>query len=463
MSTGSDSASPATHEGAGPTPLVSTEAPLTLTDRPPRTLSGWAQTAMWASFGISLFGPLTGALVALSVGSQAAGLAACALGTVIGALLLGGAAAIGAKLGTPSMVGLRGLLGRRTSIVPTVLNIAQNIGWAMMEIIVIASAATSIVGDQWRWFFVILAGILTCIMAVHPLGSVKILRLVMLWLVLVGSIYLFVMVLRSPARPVDQSGVIGFWPAVDLAAAQVISFAPLAADYSRHSKTTGGAFGGAAVGYGLATFGYYALGVFAVAHLPGDLTGTELLTALMALPAGAFAIGLLLIDELDNAFADIYSATVSVHNLAPHVDRRIISVAVALIATLLAGFMGFDQYESFLYLIGSAFIPLFTVAVVDFFAVRRQRWDITEHSSFRWAPLVAWIIGFIAYQLIYPGTVPGWSPLWAGIDEAIGFVAPTWLGSTLGTMVVSGLAAWILGVIETRHSDKPLPEAPTSD
>ncbi len=39
------------------------EAPLTLTDKPPRTLGAGAQTAMWASFGVTLFGPLTGALV----------------------------------------------------------------------------------------------------------------------------------------------------------------------------------------------------------------------------------------------------------------------------------------------------------------------------------------------------------------------------------------------------------------
>lgn len=55
------------------------EAPLTLTDKPPRTLGAGAQTAMWASFGVTLFGPLTGALVTQSVGSLVGGLAACAL------------------------------------------------------------------------------------------------------------------------------------------------------------------------------------------------------------------------------------------------------------------------------------------------------------------------------------------------------------------------------------------------
>mgnify|MGYP000985490230 CR=1 FL=1 len=196
-----------------PKPEASVEAPLTLTDAPPRTLGAWAQTAMWGSFGVTLFGPLTGALVALSAGSVEAGLAAAGVGTVIGALLLGGSAAIGARLGTPSMVGLRGLLGFRGSLAPTALNIVQNLGWAMMEIIVISSAAATIAGPGWRWPFVILAGALTTLMAVYPLRSVKVLRVVMLWLVLLGSAGLFVMVLAQPAHALDQGGVLGFWPA----------------------------------------------------------------------------------------------------------------------------------------------------------------------------------------------------------------------------------------------------------
>ncbi|WP_260282790.1 purine-cytosine permease family protein [Propionibacterium freudenreichii] len=440
---------PAGHRSSGTESRRSVEAPLTLTDKPPRTLGAGAQTAMWASFGVTLFGPLTGALVTQSVGSLGGGLAACALGTLVGALLLGGAAGIGAHTGTPSMVGLRGLLGRGASVVPTVLNIAQNIGWAMMEIIVITSAATHIVGAAWHWPFVIVAGALCTLMAIRPLGSVKILRTVMLWLVLAGSIYLFVMVLRQPSHAIGQDAVIGFWPGVDLAAAQVVSFAPLAADYSRHATSGRSAFASSTAGYGVAIFAYYALGVFAVAHLGGDLAGTNLLAALMVLPVGGLAIGLLLLDELDNAFANVYSSTVSVHNLAPRLDRRVISVAVGVVATVLAGLAGFDQYEGFLYLIGSAFVPLFTVAVVDFFVTRRGRWDTTSAAPFRWSPTLAWVIGFVAYQLIYPGSIPGWSDLWAGLAQALGFVAPGWLGSTLGSIVVSAVAAAGLGAIDT--------------
>ncbi|SDB89192.1 putative hydroxymethylpyrimidine transporter CytX [Raineyella antarctica] len=438
-----------TSPDAGP---KASEAPLTLSTEPPRTFGVWAQTALWGNLGISLFGPLTGALIGLSVGTVAGGILATVVGCLIGALILGGSATFGAVTGAPSMVALRGLLGRRGSVVPTILNILQNIGWGTMEIIVISTTAASILGSDWRWPFVVLTGIVTTVMAIRPLGSAKLLRTVMVWLVLLCSVYLFVVVLRQPVHPIDQSGVIGFWPGVDLAVAGVVSFAPLAADYSRHSRSTSAAFIGAGVGYGLAAIAYYALGVLAVAHLTGDLSDAKLIGALVALPAGGIALFLLMVDEVDEAFANIYSTTMSVHNILPNLDRRIISVVIGVIATLLAGLMDFSRYQSFLFLIGSFFVPLFTVAVVDFALIRRGQWDVSDRAPFRWVPVVAWLAGFVAYQLIYPGDIPGWSSLWAGLAAGLGFVAPSWLGSSVGAILVSGIVMAGLGQLERRRA-----------
>jgi len=361
------------------------EAPIVLTTDPPRPLGFFDQFAMWANLGISLFGPLTGALIAATTGSLWLGIAAIVVGCTIGAGLLGTSALFGVTTGAPAMVSLRGVLGRRGSVAPTVLNIGQNIGWATMEIIVIATAASAILGDQWRWPFVLLAGAVATLMAVKPLGSVRMLRKVMVWLVLIASVVLFIQVLSQPRQPIPQDAVLGFWPAVDLAVAGVVSFAPLAADYSRHSLTRKAAFWGSSLGYGLAAIAYYTLGVLAVAHLGG----TDVIAALVALPAGAIALGILLTDEVDEAFANIYSTTMSVQNIAPNVDRRIVAVAIGVIATLLAGFLDFGQYQSFLFLIGSVFVPLFAMAAADFLLVSGQRWDVSATSRLRWAPVVA--------------------------------------------------------------------------
>jgi len=435
----------ATSTSAATTDLVDRsarhEAPIVLTTEPPRPLRFFDQFAMWANLGISLFGPLTGALIAATTGSVWLGIAAIVVGCSIGAALLGTSAVFGATTGAPAMVSLRGLLGRRGSVAPTILNIGQNIGWATMEIIVIATAAAAILGDAWRWPFVILAGAAATAMAVRPLGSVRLLRKVMVWLVLIASVVLFAQVLLQPRQPIPQDAVLGFWPAVDLAVAGVISFAPLAADYSRHSQTRKAAFWGSSLGYGLAAIAYYSLGVFAVAHLGA----TDVIAALVALPAGAVALAILLTDEVDEAFANVYSTTMSIQNLFGTLDRRIVAVVVGVIATLLAGFLDFSQYQSFLFLIGSVFVPLFAVAAADFLLVSGQRWDVSASSRLRWVPVVAWAGGFVAYQMIYPGTVPLWSDFWLGLDAAIGFTPPTWLGSSVAAILVAGVLMVVLG------------------
>jgi NCS1 family nucleobase:cation symporter-1 len=419
------------------------EAPLTLTTEPPRPLGFTDQLAMWGNLGISLFGPLTGALIATTAGSVGLGIAAIVVGCGIGAILLGASAVMGTATGAPAMVTLRGLVGRRGSVLPTVLNIAQNIGWATMEIIVISTAAVAVIGEAWRWPFVVLAGAAATVMAIRPLGSVRLLRKVMVWLVLAASAFLFVQVLLQPRQSIPQDSVLGFWPAADLAIAGVISFAPLAADYSRHSRTRKAAFWGASLGYGLAAIAYYALGVFAVVNLGAS----DVITALVTLPAGAIAITILLADEVDEAFANIYSTTMSVHNIVPQLDRRILALIIGVTATLLAGLLNFGQYQSFLFLIGSVFVPLYAVAAVDFFVVSRQRWDVSATSRFRVAPVIAWACGFVAYQLVYPGTVPGWAAFWIWLDGRIGFSPPTWLGSSVAAIAVGGLVMLISGLL----------------
>lgn len=427
---------------------ASTEAPLVLTTDTPRTLGFWDQFTLWGNLGISLFGPVTGALVAAYTGSLATGLLAVAVGCGIGALVLGGAAVFGSQTGAPAMVALRGLFGRRGSAAPTVLNIAQNLGWATMEIIVISQAAVAVTSERWRWLFVLLAGLIATAMAVRPLGSVKVLRKFMVWVVLLASAYLFLQVLSKPVHDLPQDGVLGFWPAVDLAAAGVVSFAPLAADYTRHSRTNKAAFAGSSLGYGLAAVLYYSLGVLAVATL--QTNSTDVITALVTLPAGAIALLVLLVDEVDEAYANVYSTTMAAHNLIGQVDRRWISVAIGTLATGLALVVDLGNYTQFLYLIGSVFIPLFAVAIADFFLVSTMRWDVSGTARFRWQPAVAWVAGFVTYQVVNPGTVAGWSSFWTGVQggvlEAFGAeTMPTWLGATYTSIIVSMTAAVLIG------------------
>src|SRR3954465_10261429 len=78
---------------AGPTP----DAPLTLTEPPPRTLGLRDALGLWGNLGISLLLPVAAVLVVLPGRPLSETLGAIVLGALIGAVLLGLAAAAGAR------------------------------------------------------------------------------------------------------------------------------------------------------------------------------------------------------------------------------------------------------------------------------------------------------------------------------------------------------------------------------
>ena len=186
--------------------------------------------------------------------------------------------------------------------------------------------------------------------------------------------------------------------------------------------------------------------MLAVSRLGGD----DLIAALIALPAGWIALLVLLVDEVDEAFANVYSTTMSVQNLFPRLDRRGVALGVGALATVAACLFDLSRYQSFLYLIGSVFVPLFAVAAADFFGVSGRVWDVGARSRLRLAPVVSWVCGFVTYQLIAPGTVPFWSDAWAGLADLIGFSAPSWLGSSVASIAVSVVAMLVLGRLAAR-------------
>ncbi|HET9516896.1 MAG TPA: cytosine permease, partial [Actinoplanes sp.] len=322
------------------------DAPLTLAVPPPRSLGLASNTAFWWNLGISLLLPVAAVYVVLPDRPLWASLLAIVVGAVIGGVLLGLAAAPGAGEGVPAMVLLRGLLGGRVSYVPTVANLAQCVGWATFEIVVIAEAASRIVGAP-RWPFVVVAGVLATLMALRPLGVVRLLARYAVWVALAAVVYLFVQVLRQPlpARAPVGSAT-SFWTAVDVVIALPASWAPLAADYTRHVRSARSAGVGAALGYGTATIVFFTLGVLAlVAYGAG---GLDVIDALLAVPLGGLALVVLVVVELDEAFANIYSTAVSSQNIAARWDRRILAVGVGTVATLLALSFDIVAYEPFL-------------------------------------------------------------------------------------------------------------------
>jgi len=436
-------------------PATRREAPLTLAEAP-TTLLGLRDTlGLWGNLGISLLLPVAAAFVVLAGRPLALTLLAIVVGAVIGALLLGLTAATSAAERVPAMVLLRGLLGRRASALPTVLNLVQCLGWATFEIVVIAEAAARALHTE-RWPFVLVGGVLATAMAVRPLGAVRVLARYAVWVALASVAYLFVRVLTGPLPQVQTGGAASFWSAVDVVIALPVSWFPLAGDYTRHARSTRTALVGSAVGYGAATVALFTLGVLALSAY--GAAGLDVIGALLAAPLGLLAVLLLVFVELDEVFANVYSAAVSSQNLAARLDRRVLAVAVGTVATLLALSFDIASYEPFLFLLGAVFVPLAGVLIVAYYLVPRGSWDVSDTAPGRPLLLLPWAAGFVTYQLTLPtlfaGPGAGWTAWWSARQTDLGISGTSGLSASLVSLTVATLltaAVTVPGTLRQRR------------
>jgi nucleobase:cation symporter-1, NCS1 family len=419
------------------------EPGLTLADEQPRTLGFFDQVALWGNLGISLLGPVTAVLVLGQGMSYLAGFVAIVVGTVIGTLGLGLANVAGARTGSPAMVMLRGLFGAKLSFLPTIVNLIQVLGWATFELFIIASAARQLLPWKVTWPYIVIAGVLTTVMAVRPLGAVRLLRRYALIAVVIAITYLIVQLLREPLPSFTHGNWNGFWAGTDLVIAVSVSWIPLAADYSRHARSERSAFAGSFVGYSLTQIVCYGLGLLALSTVAAaDPSQQGMFGAFIAVPLGWLAFGILVLRELDESFANVYSTAISTQNLLPRVDRRILAVIIGALATGLALAIDIASYQNFLLLVGSIFVPMFAVFVVRYFVYRGWKtWDTSQTAPSRFGLLVPWALGFAAYQLVNPGAIAWWAARWSTVRDWLHFTPPTWLSASLFSFAVAFLVA----------------------
>lgn len=423
----------------------------------PRSLGFLDQGAFWANLGVSLLG-FAGVLAVLQPAGAppltvAAAVVATIVGTAIGSAMVGLSAIPGARTGAPAMVVLRDLFGGVLSWIPSVLNVVQLIGWGTFELVVIAQAGTlAIGGPTWAW--VVGAGVVTTLLTLRPLGMLRLLRRVVTILVAISVAYLAWWLFSRPAAA-DLGGSgswSGFWAGTDAAIAVAVSWIPVASDYSRHSKRVSTAFTAATVGYGVTQVLCFVVGLAALSLVGGD--GDAVFAPMLAAPLGVVALLILTVRETDQSFANVYSTAVSAQNLVPRADRRVLSLAIGVLITVLALGVTIDDYAVFLAVIGSVFVPLLGVGVGEALVAHRRgrAMDLSRWAPSRPLMVLAWVVGLVVYQLINPGGAPVWSDAWSALREAIGFAPPSWLSASLTSFLVAGLVAAAFAALEPRRT-----------
>jgi putative hydroxymethylpyrimidine transporter CytX len=402
-----------------------------------RTLGFFDLFVLWSSLGVGLLVLAAGAFMLWAFGlSLAEALAVSLVGSIAGSLLLAAAGLPGSRAGVPTMVSLRPIIGRRGSWAPSAFNAFQLLAWAAFELLVMGLAATVIVGKVFgpmtAAVFVPLFGAIVFFLALGgPLAVVRHwLEKFAIWFVY-GTTALLAsyLVLRLSeggvdlgARPFPAS--YAGWPSVllalDLVIVMPISWWPLVADYNRFGRSPRTSFAATTLGYAAANTAYYALGAALAAFAAVAISGPaypDFLAAIALLGLGGVPLLIILVDETDNAFANVYSTAVSAQNVAPRTRQALLVAAatglasVGAIALVAAGQGLGDSFELFLIFIGGVFVPLLGVVVADTLAVRRGGYADEEFvegaPAFRWGALASWAVGVAVYYAVHEGLLPG--------------------------------------------------------
>lgn len=362
---------------------------------------------IWFGAGVSIAEILTGTYLApLGFGR---GLAAIIVGHIIGCLMLFLAGVIGGKARKSAMETVKMSFGQKGSLLFSVLNVLQLVGWTAIMIYDGALAADGIMSTgRWIWCLIIGALIVLWIMiGITNLGKVNVIAMTALFILTL--ILCKVIFFDSGAVGMAADESMTFGAAVELSVAMPLSWLPLISDYTREAKEPVKATAASAIVYGIVSCWMYVIGMGAAIY-----TGEYDIAQIM-MKAGLGIVGLLIIvfSTVTTTFLDAYSAGVSSESIFSRMNGKWFAVVVTIIGTLCAILFQMTDITDFLYLIGSVFAPMIAIMIADYFILKKNH----SESAVNVVNLVIWIIGFAVYRMLMNVDLP--------------------LGSTLTDMVIT--------------------------
>ena len=360
--------------------------------------SVFENSLIWFGAAVSIAEILTGTYLA-PLGFQK-GLAAILLGHVIGCILLFLAGVIGGQARKSSMETVKMSFGQKGSLLFSVLNVMQLVGWTAIMIYDGALAAGGMFNlGHWIWCLVI-GGliVLWILVGITNLGRIN--------TVAMGALFILTLFLSKilfagdalMAGSLEDS--MSFGAAVELSVAMPLSWLPLISDYTREAEKPVKSAAASALVYGLVSCWMYVIGMGA-----SIVTGEYDIAQIM-ISAGLGAAGLLIIvlSTVTTTFLDAWSAGISSESISGKLAGKAKPVAVLVTIAGIAAAMLLPIYNitDFLYLIGSVFAPMIAVQIADFFIMKRD----SSKASFDWAALAVWLFGFILYRILMGIDIP---------------------------------------------------------
>ena len=351
---------------------------------------------IWFGAGVSIAEILTGTY--LDPLGFSIGLTAIIVGHIIGCFMLFLAGVIGGKVRKSAMETVKMSFGQKGSLLFSVLNVLQLVGWTAIMIYDGALAADGIVSTgRWVWCLVI-GGliVLWILIGITNLGKVNVIAMTALFILTV--ILCKVIFFDSGAVGMAADDSMTFGAAVELSVAMPLSWLPLISDYTREAKEPVKATAVSAVVYGIVSSWMYIIGMGAAIY-----TGEYDIAQIMV-KAGLGIAGLLIIvfSTVTTTFLDAYSAGISSESIVSKLNGKYMAIGVTVIGTIAAIVYPMDNITDFLYLIGSVFAPMIAIQIADFFILKADN----SAAAVNAANMIVWLIGFVVYRILMNVDIP---------------------------------------------------------
>lgn len=381
-----------------------------------KDFTGFALFALWFGAAISMAEIFTGGLLAPMGFSE--GVKAILLGHLIGGLILLLGGYIGAHSKLPAIMSTRISFGAYGSYLFSILNVLQLIGWTAVMIISGGRAANelgmTLFGFDSIKIWSVGIGVLICLWILlgkegfKKLNVLAVILLFGLTLLLCGVVFK-----ESSVFTAFGTGAMSFGGALELSIIMPLSWLPLISDYTRFAREKKSGLMGSFLGYFIGSSLMYIIGLAIALYAKDASVGTMMI----ALNFGFAALGIVLLSTVTTTFLDAYSAGVTFINIFPQLNEKMVAFVMAVIGLLVALYTPIEQYENFLYAIGSVFGPLFAIVLTDYFVFKNH--VIKEKLALHVGSLTVWAVGvYLYYQFI-----------------TLNFV----LGSTLPTMLCTSI------------------------
>jgi NCS1 family nucleobase:cation symporter-1 len=319
------------------------------------------------------------------------------LGTLIGTIPLVLMGNIGTRTGLPTMILARGAFGHRGAVLPTIVNTIILIGWswiqAYMAALSLDKAIFYLTGYSNINLFTILTEALVVLITIYGHQVIEKIEniIVTLMVVLVVIVFGYMFVTFDFGNLIKMSAIktptMTISAAFDVVVATAFSWMLMVSDHNRFCQSEKSGIVGTYFGFSISTTIAMVLGATVAGFsILGNMERTYDPTILIGQNNPIFgfvAAAVIFISVVSTNVMVLYSATTSFSSIfkRQRFKTTVLVLGIICIAGALLKEWLLTNFQGFLLMIGSLFIPVIAITLVDYYILKRKQYDAFEIIS----------------------------------------------------------------------------------